>query len=64
MAPNIKSSIAIVPSASQGPIAVGFVGGGGGPVEVSTALGCGEAEGATASRVAVMAGVDVGMALA
>jgi hypothetical protein len=50
----------MVPNVSRGPIALGFGGWVGGPVDVSTASGCGEADGATASRLVVGAGVPRG----
>ena len=60
--PSAKSRIAILPNASHGPIAAGFGGCVGGPVDVSTAAGFGEADGANASTPAVDAAVPVGSA--
>jgi len=57
MAPSVSSRIAILPSASQGAIAADFGGCAGGPVEVSTASGLGDADGNNASRLGVGAGV-------
>src|SRR4029077_9544116 len=63
-APSVTSRIATLPNASQGPSAVEFGGCAGGPVDVSTALGCGESDGASASRLVDGAGVAVGTGVA
>lgn len=62
MAPRVMSRIAILPNASSGPIALAFGGWVGVPVDVSTASGCGEADGANAARLPVGAGMLVGTA--
>jgi hypothetical protein len=60
MAPSVRSRSAILPNASQGPIKVALGGWVGGPVDVSMASGCGEADGASASRLVAGGGVSTG----
>ena len=60
--PSARSRIARIPNASQRPSAAGFDGFVGDPVDVSTASGFGNGDGANASRLAVGAGAPIGKA--
>jgi hypothetical protein len=64
IAPRARSRIAILPSASQGPIAAGFGGWVGGPVDVSRAADCGDEDGASASTLGVGVAVATAVGLA
>ena len=60
--PSARSRIARIPNASQRPSAAGFGGCADGPVDVRTALGFGNGDGANAPRLAVGAGAPIGKA--